>query len=102
MFNDQKTLAHQLLMKLKGQLLAENFVLNALPDESSNIDSIYKYYKPTIWSAVQLLKTELENMSPSENPWSKRNLLPFLGDALKWLTDTATMTDTWEMNQHVN
>ena len=32
----------------------------------------------------------------------KRSLLPFLGDALKWFTGTATTRDTWEIKQHVN
>ena len=41
-------------------------------------------------------------MSPPENPQSKRSLLPFLGDALKWLTGTATERDTWEIKQCVN
>ena len=49
-----------------------------------------------IRSAAQLLKTD------SENPQSKRSLLPFLGDALKWLTGTATMRDIWKIKQHVN
>ena len=89
-FNHQKTLAHQLLMKLQDELLAFQLVLNAFLDEFSNIDSIYEPYKSTIWSAVQLLKSESENLSPLENTWSKRSLLPFLGDALKWLTGTAT------------
>ena len=46
--------------------------------------------------ALQLLKTD------SENTWSKRSLLPFLADALNWLTGTATTRDTWEIKQHVN
>ena len=83
-------------MKLKDLMLSSQLVLNALLDEFSNIDKIYKSYKPTIKSAVQLLKTD------SENPWSKRSLLPFLGDALKRLTGTDTMRDTWEIKQHVN
>ena len=94
MFNHQKILAHQLLVKLQGQPLASHFVLHALLDGFSNIDSIYESHKPTIWSAVQLLKTKSENLSPPENPQSKRSLLPYLGDALKWLTGTATMRDT--------
>ena len=49
-----------------------------------------------------LLKTESENMSLPENLQSKRSLLPFLGDALKWPTGTATMRDTLEIKQHVN
>ena len=83
MFNCQKTLAHQILMKLQGKPLAFQLVLNALLDEFSSINSIYISHKPTIQSAVQLLKTDLENLSPPENPWSKRSLLLFLGDALK-------------------
>ena len=47
-------------------------------------------------SAVQLLRTDLET------PQSKTSLLPFLGDALKWLTGRDTMRDTWEIKQHVN
>ena len=37
-----------------------------------------------------------------ENSHSKRSLLPFLGDAPKWLTGTATTKDTWEMKQGKN
>ena len=75
-FNCQKTLAHQLLVKLQGQLLASHFVLNALLDEFSNINSIYKSYKPTIWSAVQLFKTESETMSPPEIHYLKEAYYP--------------------------
>ena len=53
-------------------------------------------------SAVQLLKTESESLSPPENPWSKRSLFPFLGDVLKRLTGTVNMRDTWEIKQCVN
>ena len=45
---------------------------------------------------MRLLKTD------SENPWSKRGLLPFLGDTLTWLTGTATARDTWEIRKHVD
>ena len=48
MFNHQKTLAHQLLVKLQCQPLASHFVLDALLGEFSNIDSTYESYKPTI------------------------------------------------------
>ena len=64
MLNCQKTMAHQLQVKLQGQVLASHFVLNAFLDEFSNIDSIYKSYNPTIGLAVQLLKTVSENLSP--------------------------------------
>ena len=83
-------------------MLASQLVLNALLDKFSNIENIYESYKPTIRSAVQLLKADSENMSPPENPWSKRSLLPFLGHALKWLTGTLTTRGTQEIKQHVN
>ena len=62
---------------LQDKLLASQPVLNAFLDEFSNIDSIYESYKPTIQSAVQLLKTDSENMSLPKNQWSERSLLPF-------------------------
>ena len=96
MFSLQKSLAHQLLVKLWDQPLASKLVVNVLMDKSANIDNIYKSYRPTIKAAVWLLKADLENM------WSKRSLLPFLGYAFKWLTGTATTRDTWEIKQCVN
>ena len=102
MINHWKTLAHQLLVKLQDQLLASQLVLKALLNEFSNMDSYYESYKPTIQTAVQLLKTDLENTSSPENQQSTRSLLPFLGDALKWLTGTATLRDVLEIKQHMN
>ena len=83
-------------MKLQDQLLASKLVVYALLHEFANIDNIYESYKPIIKSAVQLLKTDLEN------PESKRSLLPFLGDASKRLADTATTRDTCKIKQYVN
>ena len=96
MFNQWKTIAHLLLVKLHDQMLASQLVVNARMDEFANIDNIYGSYRPTIKSAVQLLNADYENQQ------SKRSLLPFLGDVLKWLTGTATTRDTWEIKQHVN
>ena len=78
MFNRQKTIAHQLLVKLQDQPLASQLVVNALMDKFASIDNIYESYRPTIKSAVWLLKAD------SENQQSKRSLLPFLGEVLKW------------------
>ena len=52
MFNHQKTLSYQLLVKLQDQALASQLVLNALLDEFSNIENMYESYMPTIQSAV--------------------------------------------------
>ena len=89
MFNPRKTLAHQLLMKLQDQLLASQLVLNTLLDGFSNRDNIYESYKYTIRSAVQLLKTDSENILPPENP-------------LKQLKGTAIMREIQEIKQHAN
>ena len=54
----QKTLAHQLLVKLQDQPLASQLVVNALMDGFTNTDNIYDSYRPTIKSAVWLLKAD--------------------------------------------
>ena len=83
-------------MTPQDKLLASQLVVNALMYEFTNIENICKSYRPTIKSAVWLLKAD------SENQWSKRSLLPFLGDAIKWFTGTATTRDTQEIKQNVN
>ena len=61
MFNQQKTIVHQMLVKLQDQLLAFQPVVNALLDEFANRDNIYESYRPIIKSAVWLLATDSEN-----------------------------------------
>ena len=61
MFNRQKTLAHQLLVKLQDQLLTSQLVVNPLIEEFANIYNIYESYRPTTKSAVWLLKSDSEN-----------------------------------------
>ena len=64
---------------------------------------MYNSCKPTIISAINLLNTD-----PSfsghihNNTHHKRSLLPFLGDALRWLTGTATTKDVNSIKEHVN
>ena len=101
MFNCQKALAQELLIKLQWQPFASNFVFNALLGEVSNI---YQSYEPIIWTAIQLLKSELltGKLLTLDNPQSKRSLLSFLGDALHWLTGMASTKDTTEIKQWVN
>ena len=52
MFKHQKTLAHELLMKLQCQPFASNFMLNALLGEFTNIDSSYQSYDSTMQRAI--------------------------------------------------
>ena len=70
MFNHQKALAHELLMKLQCRPLASNFVLNTLLGEFTNIDNIYQSYKPTIQMTKQHLRAEpaLKKLSNSWQP----------------------------------
>ena len=55
---------------------------------------MYNAYKPIIISAINLLNTDpsFDGHSHS-NTHHKRSLLPFLANALRWLTGTATTKD---------
>ena len=57
--------------------------------ELSNIHDIYHSCEPTITSAIKLLQSH----QPQTHIHHRRSLLPFLGDALSWLTGTATTKD---------
>ena len=71
--------------------------------ELTNIEDIYNSCKTTIISAIDLL-----HANPSFNRQSqthichKRSLLPFLGDALRWLTGTATTKDINSIKTWIN
>ena len=92
MFNCQKALAQDLLIKLQQQPFASTFVFNTLLGEFSNIGNFYQLYEPIIWTAIQLLRNEpvMDKSMTSDNIWPKKSLLPFLGDALHWSTGMAT------------
>ena len=94
MFIQQKTRSQQLLNSLQQNPLVPNYLLTALQAEFTNLESIYTSYKPLILTVTQLLKREpsFNGMSPLSK-CAKRNLLPFLGDALSWLTGTAMTRD---------
>ena len=87
----QKARSQQLLDSLQQKLLAAQYLLSALQVELTNLDIIYTSYKPQICTATQLPQREpsFKGMSTS-NMCTKRSLIPFLGDALSWLTGTAT------------
>ena len=57
--------------------------------ELSNIEDIYNSGKTTIISAIKLLQSS----QPQTHICHRRSLLPFLGEALSWLTGTATSKD---------
>ena len=88
-FNRQFDRTQQLLQSLNQYPSAPTQLLLTLQLELSNIKDIYNSGKTTITSAIKLLQ--------SNQPWThihcRRSLLPFLGDALSWLTGTATTKD---------
>ena len=99
----QKARLQQLLNSLHQKPLAPRYLLSTLRTELANLDSIYTSYKLLILTATQLLKRE-----PSSNGMStlhghtKRSILPFLGDALSWLTRTVTTKDVRDTKRMVN
>ena len=102
-FNRQLVRTHQLLQFLSQQPSAPIQLISTLQMELSNIDDIYTSCKPTIISAINLINTNPSFDGKSQ--WTtchKRSLLPFLGDALRWLTETATMKDVNSIKTRVN
>ena len=71
--------------------------------ELTKINDIYISYRPIIIPAINLL-----DMDPSfdghhnHNNHLRRSLLPFLGNALSWLTGTATIKDVNSIKNRVN
>ena len=64
---------------------------------------MYNSCKPTIISAINLLNTDPSfDGHINGNNHHKRRLLPFLGDALRSLTGTATTKDVNSIKEHVN
>ena len=71
--------------------------------ELSNIEDIYNSGKTTIISAIELLQSNPSfdgQLQPHTH--CRRNLLPFLGDALSWLTGTSTTKDINSIKTRIN
>ena len=102
-FNRQLTRTWQLLHSLDQQPSAPTQLLSMLQVELTNIEDIYNSCKTTIISAIKLLQT-----NPSFDRQSqphirhRRSLLPFLGDALRWLTGTTTTKDINSIKMQIN
>ena len=102
-FSRQMDKTCQLLQFLSQQPSAPIQLITTLQVELINIDDIYNSYKPTIISAINLMNTYplLDGHSNQKN-CLKRSLLPFLCNALRWLTGTATMKDVNSIKDRVN
>ena len=102
-FNRQVDKTCQLLQFLSHHPTAPTHLLSPLQVELTNINDIYDSCKPTIISAINHLTTDPSfDEHVNGNTCHKRSLLPFLGDALRWLTGTATTKDVNSIKECVN
>ena len=110
-FNRQVDKTHQLLLFLSHHPVAPTHLLSSLQVELDTINDMYDSCRPIIISAINLLNTDPSfDGHMNSNTHHKRSLLPFFGDALWWLTGTATtmmsivLSNMWinvlKLNQH--
>ena len=97
-FNIQLVRTQQLLCSLDQQPSVQTQLLSTLQVELSNIEDIYNSGKTTIISAIKLLQSN----QPQTHICHRRSLLPFLGDALSWLTGAATTKDINNIKTRIN
>ena len=89
LFNSKLTRTQQFLISLDQHPSAPTQLLSTLQLELSNIQDIYNSGESTITSTIELLNSN----QPQTHIHCRRSLPPFLGDALSWLTGTATTKD---------
>ena len=94
---------HQLLQFLSHHPAAPTHLLSPLHLELDTINDMYNSCKPTIIYATNILNTDPSfDRHIHSNTCCRRSLLLILGDALRWLTRTATTKDVNSIRQHVN
>ena len=98
LFNRQLTKTQQFLRSLDQHPSAPTQLLSTLQLELSNIQHIYNSGETTITSAIKLLQSN----QPQTHIHCRRSLLPFLGDALSWLTGKATTKDIHSIKTRIN
>ena len=102
-FNRQIDRTHQLLQHLSQQPSAPTQLITMLQLELTNTNDIYISYKPIIIPVINL--SDLDPSFDGKSNYNKcvrRSLLPFLGDALCWLTGTASSKDVNSIKKRVN
>ena len=88
----------QLLCSQDQQPSVQSQLLSTPQVELSNIENIYNSGKTTIISAIKYLQSN----QPQTHICHTRSLLLFLGDALSWLTGTATTKDINNIKTRIN
>ena len=102
-FNRQLDKTCQLLLFLSHQPAASTLLISPLQVELTTINDMYNSCKPTIISVINQLNTNPSyNGHIHSNIHCRRSLLPFLGDALRWLTGSTTTKDVISINECVN
>ena len=98
LFNRQLAKTQQFIMSLDQHPSVPTQLLSTLQLELSSIQDIYHTGETTITSAIKLLQTN----QPQTHIHCRRSLLPVLGDALSWLTGTATTKDIHSIKTWIN
>ena len=94
MLSKQIDRTQQILKSFLQKPFAPSHLLSPVEVELTNVESINISYKPRNLAATQLLKKEPSfNGVPVSTKCTRRSFLPFLGDALSWLTGTAMTKD---------
>ena len=94
LFTRQMIRTYQLLPSLLQKPSAPTQLFSKLEAEINNLNCILTSYQPLIQAATQLFKKEPSfHGVPVSSKHMRSSLLPFLGDALSWLTGTATTKD---------
>ena len=102
-FTRQMDRTHQTIQSSSQQPSVPTQLLSALQVELYNVNDIYNSYKPIIIPTINLLATNPSiNGNSNYNHHIRRSLLPFLGNALSWLTWTATTRDVNTIRKRVN
>ena len=87
----------------KSLTSALTHLISALQAKLTSLNDIYTSYKSTIIPAINLLDTDPSfDGNSNYNKHTRRSLLPFLGDALSWITGTATTKDVTSIKKRVN
>ena len=98
LFNRQLSNTQQFLQSLDQHPSAPTQLSSTLQLQLSNIQDIYNSGEKTITSAIKLLQSN----QPQAHICCRRSLLPFLGDALSWLTGMATTKDIHSIKAGIN
>ena len=102
-FNRQVDKTHQLLQFLSHRPATPTHLICPLQVELTTINDIYHSCKPTIISVINLLNRD-PSFDRHVNSYNclKRSLLPFICNAIRWLTGTTTTNDVNNIKEHVN